>query len=243
MNIEKLAETNNLSKLETEVFQYILDNIDECSNMGVREIARNNFTSTTTIIRISKKLGYDGFREMIYDLKNHSKLGTVKRYDIFKDEYIKQIISNENIDSDIKKFIKLVFSNKRVLVYGNGFSKSISEYIYKKLTVRGIQCIFTSESDGLGVFKRYADVSDIMLIVSKSGQTLDMINKVVMVKSKGVKVVSFTTESNNDLDKLSDVAIKIKGENILDDENKEPTLFFGYCLIIFEYIVKNTIID
>jgi DNA-binding MurR/RpiR family transcriptional regulator len=51
------------------VLEYILKNIDDVLDKGVREIAQINYTSATTIIKLSKKLGYTGYVDMIYRLK------------------------------------------------------------------------------------------------------------------------------------------------------------------------------
>ncbi len=69
MNIEKTFKGKKLTENEKTILNYIMDNIDICLDEGVRGVAKNSFTSTSTIMRLSKKLGYSGFVELIYDLK------------------------------------------------------------------------------------------------------------------------------------------------------------------------------
>ena len=54
-DISKLIQGKNLSELDIKILHYIIENIDDVLERGVREIAKDNFTSPSTIIRLSKK--------------------------------------------------------------------------------------------------------------------------------------------------------------------------------------------
>ncbi|MDF2473665.1 MAG: transcriptional regulator, RpiR family, partial [Anaerocolumna sp.] len=58
VDLSKLIEGKNLTDVEEKVLRYIIEHIDEVVRMGVRTIAKNNYTSTSTIMRLTKKLGY-----------------------------------------------------------------------------------------------------------------------------------------------------------------------------------------
>ncbi|MGG1679563.1 MurR/RpiR family transcriptional regulator [Neobacillus sp. NRS-1170] len=68
IDISKIIQGKNLTELETQIVQYIITNINTVLQMGVRKIAKENFTSPATVIRLSKKLGYAGFVDMYYQL-------------------------------------------------------------------------------------------------------------------------------------------------------------------------------
>ncbi len=61
MDISKFIQNKGLTEIEIEVLNYMIDNINDINKMGVRGVAKNNFTSTSTIMRLAKKLGYSGF--------------------------------------------------------------------------------------------------------------------------------------------------------------------------------------
>ena len=73
MDLSKLVENKGLTEIELKVLNYMIDNIEDLNKMGVRGIAKNNFTSTSTIMRLAKKLGYSGFLEMQYNLLSLTK--------------------------------------------------------------------------------------------------------------------------------------------------------------------------
>ncbi len=55
MDISKFIQNKGLTEIEIEVLNYMIDNINDINKMGVRGVAKNNFTSTSTIMRLAKK--------------------------------------------------------------------------------------------------------------------------------------------------------------------------------------------
>ena len=64
-DIYKIADNYKLTETERQILEYILKNIDNVLDKGVREVAQANYTSATTIIKLSKKLGYTGYVDML----------------------------------------------------------------------------------------------------------------------------------------------------------------------------------
>lgn len=65
IDIEKLTCGIQLTDIERNVLEYLLTHLDQALKLGVRGVARENFTSTSTVMRLSRKLGYNGFIEKI----------------------------------------------------------------------------------------------------------------------------------------------------------------------------------
>ncbi len=250
MDISKFIQNKGLTHTELQVLNYIIDNIDDVLKMGVRGVAKNNFTSTSTIMRLSKKLGYSGFLEMQYNLlsliRNQSK-------DNFNDSsFIESLNMNslleENSTEAINDFIDILLTDdhKFIFIYANGFSGIVAEYVNKKLLVMGKRCIMSNGTDSVGVFENNLDFVSAIIVISKSGETPMVLNKVKTAKEHNIKVVSFTNEIENSISKISDVRFKIKDTNKLDDRNLRPNTFFPNVLVLIELLVyeyykkKNT---
>lgn len=69
MNIEKITQGKNLTDTEQTVLEYILDHLDTVQTEGVRGVARANYISTSTIMRLARKMDYSGFVDMCYKLR------------------------------------------------------------------------------------------------------------------------------------------------------------------------------
>ena len=67
-DVTKAIKNGSLTALEGTILADIEAQIHQGKKVGIREMAARNFTSTTTIIRLAKKLGYQGFTDMYYAL-------------------------------------------------------------------------------------------------------------------------------------------------------------------------------
>lgn len=241
MDLSKFIENKGLTEIEIKVLNYIIDNIDEVNKLGVRGIAKENFTSTSTIMRLSKKLGYSGFLEMQYNL---ASLKRNERVDIinergFVDSLNMESLLEENSKESIDKFIDILFKDdyKFIFIYANGFSGIVAEYINKKLLVMGKRCILSNGTDSIGVFENNLDYISSIIVISKSGETPMVLNKVKTAKEYGIEVVSFTNERENSISKLADISFKIDDTNKLDDRNLMPNTFFPKVLVLVELLI------
>lgn len=117
------------------------------------------------------------------------------------------------------------------------FSGIVAEYINKKLLVMGKRCILSNGTDSIGVFENNLDFISAIIVISKSGETPMVLNKVRTAKEHNIKVISFTNERENSISKLSDIRFKIKDTNKLDDRNLMPNTFFPKVLVLIELLV------
>lgn len=241
MDISKIIENKGLTERETEVLKYIIENIDNVNKMGVRGIAKENFTSTSTIMRLSKKLGYSGFLEMQYNLLSIVK--NVTDRDINNSNFIDSLNMDSIIEinerKDIDNFIDILLeeNSKFIFIYGNGFSSIVAEYINKKLLVMGKRCILSNGTDSIGIFENNLDCISCIIVFSKSGESPMVLNKVKMAKKHNIEVVSFTNEEENSISKLADIRFRVQDTDKLDVRNVMPNTFFPKMLAMIEFII------
>jgi len=139
-------------------------------------------------------------------------------------DYINLILSDENIKkiqdcSEMLKFLK--DQGKKTIIVGNGASSSIASHgsvdLTKQAKVRSINFneanLLTAFSNDYGFencFSRaydfYADDGDIVIAVSVSGESKNVINICKAAKNDGNKVITFSGKSSdNTLRNLGDV--------------------------------------
>ncbi len=243
IDISKLIQGKNLTELDVQLLQYIIDNLDNVLQKGVRTIAKENYTSPATVIRLSKKMGYSGFVDMYYKL-----LPLVKKVDNPQNENIEDFLEitqgdflTRNSLADIQTFIQRVLSleQRYIFIYATGFSAIAAEYLYKKLLVLGRKTIFASGTDSIGVFENNLEDIGAFIVISKSGETQIVIDKLQAANEHDIFTVSFTKETDNRIAKLSHLNFKIMDHNKLDDRNMLPNRFFPSLMLFFEFIVKQ----
>lgn len=88
-DLYKLADQHHLNANEQQLLQAVLETAKNGGQCSVREFAAQNYTSPAAVIRLSKKMGYTGYTDMIY------RIGFL----------IQNEIDNKNHASDITAFI------------------------------------------------------------------------------------------------------------------------------------------
>ncbi|PEL09309.1 MurR/RpiR family transcriptional regulator [Bacillus sp. AFS017336] len=243
IDISKIVQGKNLTEIEIQVVQYIITNIDTVLQMGVRKIAKENFTSPATVIRLSKKLGYSGFVDLYYQLLPLVKKAAVSQSDVVGDflEISEKDFLDYNSMEDVQEFIQNVLNLRQsyIFIYATGFSAIAAEYLYKKLLVLGRKTIFASGMDSIGVFENNMEDIGALVVISKSGETQLIIDKLQAAKENNIFTVSFTKEIENRIARLSDLNFKIIDHNKLDDRNVLPNSFFPSLMLMFEFIIKQ----
>ena len=241
LDIGKFTKNVEITSSEELVLKYIINNVDKVMAMGVRGVAKENYTSTSTVMRLAKKLGYTGFVDLAYHIISMS--GTrqgVERED--KNAFIgsdKDTFLQYVTEQDISNFISILknINHKVIFIYATGFSSLIANYLNKKILVLGKKCIFATGSDSIGIFENNIMDIEALIVVSKSGETKVVLDKVNVAKNRGIKVVSFTKEVENSISKASDISFKILDINKLDDNNIYPNTFFPNLCMLIEYII------
>ncbi|WP_207669267.1 MurR/RpiR family transcriptional regulator [Fonticella tunisiensis] len=241
MDLDKITKNKDITDLEQQVLEYIINNIDMAMKLGVRGVAKKNFTSTSTIMRLAKKLGYKGFVDMVYNIKplvhkdNKSVINIASNlYGMDLTQLLKYVV-----DEDVKSFVNLLTytREKFLFIYATGFSRIIAEYLNKKLLVLGKKCLFASGGDTVGIFENNIMDIEALIVISRSGETKMVLDKVNYAKQRGIKVISFTREIDNSISRISDINFKIFDMNKLDDRNIYPNSFFPSTCMLIEYLI------
>lgn len=66
--LEKLKTLNHLSHSEEVIARYVIEHLEEIPHLSSRELANKTYTSAPTIVRFSKKLGYETYTEFKYNI-------------------------------------------------------------------------------------------------------------------------------------------------------------------------------
>lgn len=235
-DIYKLADKYKLTETEVQVLRYILDNHEQSMNMAVRDVANLNYTSAATVIKLSKKMGYTGYIDMVYRLNF-----MIKNRQMDQNHTSDLTSFMNNIPSDcLEHFIEQirVHRNHLILVSATGFSTPLAEYIERKLLVTGFRCIKTNayevyDSNKLG--------ASLMIAVSRSGETDTIVRVADSAHENQMDIISFTGEQMNHIAGISTVNIPILDDKALDDRNLQANYFYARVIIVFEYLMDRVL--
>ena len=129
---------------------------------------------------------------------------------------VSKIMNVRDIMLDVQK------NKKKIMIFGNGGSAAIASHVSVDLTKNAnIRCTNYNEADLITCFSNdygyekwiekavdfYSDQNDVLILISSSGKSKNMINACKAARKKNIsKIITFTGhEKNNPLSKLGDI--------------------------------------
>lgn len=240
MNLSKLIQDKNLTDTEQMVLQYIIEHLDTVLSQGVRTIAHANYTSTSTIIRLAKKMGYSGFVDMCYKLR--PLVEEPQRLASEEQTFLASFCTSSLLSYNPYDLLKLCGermsqeADDLIFIYATGFSATIGNYMARKLVNMGKRCIFASGEDSVGMFENNLDRMGIFFCISKSGETPQVRDKIRTARENGVFTAAITGEKENTVSRYADLWFRVEDLCKLDDLNTAPNTFFPQVMMLVELI-------
>lgn len=126
MDLDILTKGIKLTEIEYQLLTYITNHLGTLKGVGVRKIAKDNYTSPATVVRLAQKLGFKGYLELYYYLSMH-----IEKQET--DEVIDFQINGKRLDGtiEIMKDYYQASEKKFIFIYATGFSGIIAEYLQK----------------------------------------------------------------------------------------------------------------
>ncbi len=132
-------------------------------------------------------------------------------------------ISNNLSESFIRMAEKIYASKGRLILTGVGKSAHIAQKISSTLNSVGTSSVFMHATDAihgdLGVIGEY----DMVLILSKSGNTSEIKTLVPLIRAMGNPILSFVSDADSYLENQSEITIRIPIEREACPNNLAPT--------------------
>ena len=223
----KMMRIKDLTPVERQVTDYIINHIDEMGNIGIVELGEKSFSSPTTIKRLCNKLGiesYIDFRVQIsQEVENYNKISILKkaRNPVRKHDSLSQIIEKVSYRSaksilDSKElnkeetFIKVIVLMKKATqidFYGIGPSHIVAQDAQIKALRLGFATTCFDNHIEMLINARMSKNDRLGILISYTGETQDIINVAQELKVHKVPAVSITSYSNNSVSQLCDTNI------------------------------------
>ena len=164
-----------------------------------------------------------------------------------------KITPNKDILNKIIKIKNLIIKTKKnkskILIFGNGGSAAIASHISVDLTKNiKVKAMNFNEADLITCFANdygyekwiektidfYADKNDILILISSSGKSKNMINACKAAKRKKIsKIITLTgSKKNNPLSKLGDINLWVDSNIYNHIENIHQIWLLSICDLI-----------
>lgn len=251
-----------LGKKERAIARFIDDNPESLADMGISDIASYLKVSISSITKVSKKLGFSGFHDLKInvarqvaeqeDFVEPPALTDSERYteQVIESTFVNSIIalqeSRSVIDSQMINQVSSLFIQRppagQILLAGCGGSGAICDDFNHKLLKIGIFSSVFYDSHKQLMAASLMKPDDILLVVSHSGQTTDIINMVKMANEKGAATICLTNYPNSPLSLLAKypVVSSVKNNPITGENATTRIVHLNILDAIFTIIASKT---
>lgn len=212
---------------EKRVVDYILENGEKVVYSTITELSANSKTSDATIIRLCRLIGYNGYqelkialaRELVSPVKDiHEDINPSDDFNVAIRKAFQaniQAISDTSEIFDLEALEKAVASitkARQVYVYGMGTSGLSAQDLCYKLLRIGIHADYYADSHMQNISTALLTEQDVVVGISHSGSTREIIEVLNLAKGKGVTVICITNHKRSPMTKLADIILYTAAE-------------------------------
>ena len=261
MDLKKALDNMALfSSKEYKVIQYIMDNPNQFLDMTIRDLSKVTGVSISTIVRVTKKLGTEGYYdfkiEFFKQRKQQNKINysmeeaSITRRDtpyqvIQKITAIEMRISDEvknEIDlKQIERIVEYILKAEKITLYGSGVNRHLNELFSYSLLRAGKNSYVPSTWDDRFLRMRLSNERDVAIILSHRGNNAKYYRLMQGLHQKNIPIILLTGSKESKMATLATEVIYINpGHRFEDMANVIFTTSVSYVYdVLFAYIFNQ----
>lgn len=212
----------SFSLKEKNIATYILQKSNEIKNINITDLAKVTGTSGSTITRFCKKINCDSFVDMKIKISSiQQENPPTQGAEIFDDVYYfyNKVINNtiKSMEKEkIEKVVQLIKSAQRIFIYGVGSSGLTAIEMTQRLLRMGLNVTSITDSHMMLINSSVASKKDLVIGISTSGNTEDVVNALQMSKQNHGTIVSITSFADSKIAKISDTSLFVYNSSFVD---------------------------
>ncbi|GAB4071943.1 MurR/RpiR family transcriptional regulator [Barrientosiimonas marina] len=215
---------NQFTKSEYKLYNYITENAENIVYQSLTEMANACQVGEATVLRFCRKLGYKGYQEfklsLARELSNHEKNGNGGTYiDKVKNNMIQAVEDTYELadDEQLQQAIKQIMHARDVVVYGVSSSGIAGLDMQNRLMRIGMNIETITDSHNQVIRSNSVDDQTVIIAISLTGSTKDIIDAVSTGKDNGATIIAITNYAESPLTRYADIALPTSAkENPLD---------------------------
>lgn len=219
---EKIREYyDHLSRSYRKVADYIMSSYYEVSFMTAAQLAYAVGVDTTTVVRFSQRLGYNGYPELLQDIREQVKSEIYAAYEpqplapddpagVFKDrvtqeqQNLQQMLVH-NPPSHVEAVTKMVEQARRIILVGEGYAAAAAEMAAQQLRHRGVDAEYlTNDAVQKAATLMSVDSTTLVIGVSATDYGRDVSRAMELARVKGAHTLGIIGSLASPVNRISD---------------------------------------
>lgn len=204
--------------------------------MTLSELAAKSYSSSSSIHRLIKKIGFDGYSDFKFQINEDINNEAHDKFSLSNDTYLLDLLNDIKITYklNLNKLDKVaieISKHKNLYCFGTGwkqqqvagnFANDLLYYGYSFKTLRNVGDLELAQNN----FSK----DSLLLIVSLSGDMTEYGHIIKNAKKKGVVIVAVTINSNNSLSQFSDYSLTYVDTFFTEKNNHWPAISLNFIL-------------
>lgn len=218
----------SLPPAERRVGERVLEAPEDIVRLSIGEVAAEASTSEATVVRFCQKAGFSGYPELRFALASavgrssaEDRPFRIGRLDVGPEDSLEDIVEKvgsldaqaildtvEQLDvEELEKVVDALVGARRIELYGIGASGLVAIDLEQKLRRVGRPAVASVDGHAALTSAALSTPDDVVLGISHSGETLDVVDPVRLARSLGATTVAITNFRRSSLAKASDILL------------------------------------
>jgi RpiR family carbohydrate utilization transcriptional regulator len=217
------SSIDSLRNSEKKVAKCVLKDPEAVITTSITELAEKARTSEPTVIRFCRRLGLGGYMELRLNLARDLPSAQYIFENVGDSDSLAEIagkilnahreaitntLNKLNLD-DLDAAASVLLSARRIEFYGLGGSAIVALDAHHKFFRLGIPCVTYDDPHMQVMSAALLSPTDVVMAVSHTGSTKDIIESVKVARKAGAKVIGILGSENAPLSKICDIALSV----------------------------------
>lgn len=216
------SHLNGLTKTEQKAAQYILENAQDVIYYSVTELAEKADVGETTVLRLCRKLKFQGFQDFKLSLAQDLVKPTDHLHKEVTDEDDSRTLNHKIIATHIQTLeqtrelinpdqlamaIDALIQAEHIYFFGVGSSGLTAEQAAHSFIRIGKRSYAKIDTHFQAVDAALMDKGDVAVGISISGSTKDTIENLQIARKTGAKIIAITSNARSPITKVADIVL------------------------------------
>jgi len=216
---------SNLSESERRIAEFILQSPPEFVNLTIQELAVRSQSSPAAAVRLWKSLGFSGYQDFKIRVagdiqfeatnEDYSELKSGSSYmailHAIEETHVQSIQNTLRLmdEAAVGDAVQAILHASKIMTFGVGASAVVADDLAQKLTRVGFPVYETSDFHKGAVFAAQLNEKDVIILVSHSGTTSDVVEVAEIAKAKGAHLIAITRFGDTPLSRIADTKLYV----------------------------------
>jgi len=210
------------SRSQKDVAQYIIDHLDEAAFQTAEELARRANTSSSTVVRFSQALGFEGFPELQRAARDeyrraHSGTGEAPLFSVERSDFETAIAADyANVEetarkatpANVEKAIAAISGATRIVIAGTdqmAFFASYFRHLLMLLDLRA-ELVASPSQEALGRLARI-DNETLVIALSAGRPHALVVRSIKLARHREAATIAITDATMSEVAKLAQIKL------------------------------------